>query len=146
MYIQVEENLVSSPIRDFCNFLTVSEIFQRNARNLVISYQNKLPNGIFQLHTIQPEEGGEEGGDEGGEEGAEEGGEQVLYCIVPNQYHLVREKLPQPRGIPTNPLGTHTNPRGNTLLDLGKHSLMESRNTHREDQGGTKVKAVCIHV
>ena len=47
MYIKVEENWVLSPKPDFCNFLTVSDIFQRNAWNLVKSYPNKLPNGSF---------------------------------------------------------------------------------------------------
>ena len=36
-----------SPKHDFYNFLTVSDIFQKNARNLVKSYPNKLPNGSF---------------------------------------------------------------------------------------------------
>ena len=44
MYKKVEENWVSIPKPDFCNFLTVSDIFQRNARNLIKSYPNKLPN------------------------------------------------------------------------------------------------------
>ena len=38
VFIKVEENLVSSSIPHFCNFLTVSDILQRNAWNLVITY------------------------------------------------------------------------------------------------------------
>ena len=52
MFIKIEENLVSSPKADFCNFLTVSDIFQRNARNLVKSYPNMLPNGSFFNETL----------------------------------------------------------------------------------------------
>ena len=58
----------------------------------------------------------------------------IILKYVPKQYFSVREKLPYHRGIPTNQLGTHTNPRGKTPLDLGKDSLMESGNTHRGDQ------------
>ena len=58
----------------------------------------------------------------------------IILKYVPKQYFSVREKLPYHRGIPTNQLGTHTNPRGKTPLDLGKDSLMESGNTHRGDR------------
>ena len=47
MYKRNEDKFVSSPKPIFSNFLSISDIFQRNSRNLVKSYPNKLPNGSF---------------------------------------------------------------------------------------------------
>ena len=50
-YIKIEENLVSSPKADFCNFVTVNDILndilKENAKHLVKSYPNKLYDGSF---------------------------------------------------------------------------------------------------